>query len=611
MKNQISLIIAISILAASWQGSVLAGQRSRTPRPPSRSQPAAQPAAGAETITGRITGDSGPIEDINVVALPAGTIGTTAALNYRNSKIDRAGNFTIENLTTGRYTLRISAPGYVTEAGDLEEDGRPRYFKPGDTVTVRMMKGGVITGTVTDQSGEPVTAIAVRATRIRDSEGRRARIVTSFRPEDLMRGFETDDRGVYRIWGLEPGLYVVSAGGSSIMSFLNSDPDRGVATYHPSSPREGATEIRVTAGQEVAGVDIRHRDIRGHTISGSVLTAEVPGGFLDTAVVTLTNAATRSLETMSIALPIDNSLKFLFDGIADGEYELIAMNRPGEARGAISLPRRVTVKGADISGVDVFLRPLGALSGRIVLEPVPASLKSCKAPALASGATLVMPRLNEDDMSPADSLAAVMQLATEALPNERGEFELGALVPGSYRLDVTPPSDFYYLRAITRLTAANRVSDEPGKRGINLRPGDKLAGFTISLAPGAASLAGAVSSQPERTPIPAGLRVHLVPVDKEHADDVLRYREAAIEAGLKFSISNVAPGRYWVVLRDQPARQEQTEPRPAAWDRKQREMLREAAQSSDRIVDLQPCQKITGFAIKHRATSTPPAGNRR
>jgi hypothetical protein len=91
----------------------------------------------------------------------------------------------------------------------------------------------------------------------------------------------------------------------------------------------------------------------------------------------------------------------------------------------------------------------------------------------------------------------------------------------------------------------------------------------------------------------------------------LRYREAAIEAGLKFSISNVAPGRYWVVLRDQPARQEQTEPRPAAWDRKQREMLREAAQSSDRIVDLQPCQKITGFAIKHRATSTPPAGNRR
>jgi hypothetical protein len=74
-----------------------------------------------------------------------------------------------------------------------------------------MIKGGVITGKVVTADNDPVVAVRVRALRIRDLNGRRpARLELS--PDRL-----TDDRGIYRIFGLLPGTYLVYAGGRGLL----------------------------------------------------------------------------------------------------------------------------------------------------------------------------------------------------------------------------------------------------------------------------------------------------------------------------------------------------------------------------------------------------------
>jgi hypothetical protein len=83
----------------------------------------------------------------------------------------------------------------------------------------------------------------------------------------------TDDRGIYRIYGLLPGAYLVSAGGGGNFYALFNPYEHDVPTYAPSSTRDNASEISVTSGEET-NVDIRYRGEPGYTISGT--TAQSP-----------------------------------------------------------------------------------------------------------------------------------------------------------------------------------------------------------------------------------------------------------------------------------------------------------------------------------------------
>ena len=141
-----------------------------------------------------------------------------------------------------------------------------------DHVTVNLVKGGVITGRVTNQSGEPVIAINVSVARVRDGEGKAA-LGGGGRPAT------TDDRGIYRAYGLMAGTYLVSAD-SGMNSFPGSPYLGTVPVFHPSNTRDGATEVTMQAGGEASGIDIRYRLESGHVISGKVSGATPSGNAL-------------------------------------------------------------------------------------------------------------------------------------------------------------------------------------------------------------------------------------------------------------------------------------------------------------------------------------------
>jgi hypothetical protein len=181
----------------------------------------------------------------------------------RTVTTDSSGRFQINDLAPRPYVMRASAPGYV-QAPD--ESGNPwelKFIRPGETVLLTMVKGGVITGTVLNAQGDPLVAASVRVFRVRDSLGRRIPQEVSYTMPRL-----TDDRGIYRVYGLRPGSYLVMVGGGVSVGTFN--PYEGEApTYYPSSTRDTAMEVSVRSGEESTGIDIRYRSERGHSISGT------------------------------------------------------------------------------------------------------------------------------------------------------------------------------------------------------------------------------------------------------------------------------------------------------------------------------------------------------
>jgi protocatechuate 3,4-dioxygenase beta subunit len=159
------------------------------------------------SITGKVVSDDGrPLRNAQVLAVqPGGSF-----FNVQRTPADAEGRFELANLDPRPYRLVAHAPGYVL----LDESQRRAYHRPGSVVTLTLARGGAITGTVTDSDGRPIVYLPVRAVP-KSRAGA---------PPGLMFGgtmeTSTDDRGVYRIYGLPPGDYLVRAGGKSSTSFM-------------------------------------------------------------------------------------------------------------------------------------------------------------------------------------------------------------------------------------------------------------------------------------------------------------------------------------------------------------------------------------------------------
>ncbi len=163
------------------------------------------PVVGTGMILGQVvSGDAGtPVRRARV------NLSGAELRGQRSTVTDDEGRFVFTQLPAGRYTMNASKAGYVTIAYGAKAPGRagtPIQLADGQKLEGRpisMPKGGVVTGIVLDEYGEPSPGTPVRALRmvIRTGEKRLESAGTS----------TTDDRGMYRIYGLQPGQYVVTA----------------------------------------------------------------------------------------------------------------------------------------------------------------------------------------------------------------------------------------------------------------------------------------------------------------------------------------------------------------------------------------------------------------
>ncbi|MDX2041517.1 MAG: carboxypeptidase-like regulatory domain-containing protein [Acidobacteriota bacterium] len=548
------------------------------------------------TITGRVVTDEGtPLSGVTVML--ASYNGSAISSTLKRALTDQEGNFQFTNLAAHSYTINVTETlGYVAPSYPPNVP-RPVY-RIGENVTLRLTRGGVITGRVTYASGDPIIGVYVSAIRIRDANGAPVNIQSPF----LAR--LTDDRGVYRVYGVSAGTYIVAVNHGGATFYGQQTPFDGDApTYYPSATRDTAVEIQVQTGIESSGIDIRHRSERGFAVSGKIIGGESTGPMSFTA-----SAVIRTFPTglnAGIAIAESGTGGFSFLGLPDGEYELVAEMGSSDSDGnQLSEPRRVTVRGSDVTGIELRLMPMASIAGKVLLEPSPNVCDPKAKPSLEE-LTLISRR----EEKPTDSPALLQRYQVVLAPNDKGEFKLNRLAAGRYRIETNLPSDNWFVKAISSgasaagvrtSTAATRPANttDLAKLGALLKPGDRLTGVTVTIADGAASLRGKIAPAKDGGKLPSRLRVFLVPAEATATDDVLRYGEALTSDG-SFVFTNFAPGKYWLLAKP-VADAEPTDrmPSPVAWDAAERLKLRKAAEAAKTEIELKPCQRVKDHVLK-------------
>ena len=219
--------------------------------------------AATSTISGKVTVGGKGVWGVVVGLVISDQYRSNLRATRFRSTTDEDGNYRITNVPPGTYDVIPASPAYVaTEGRKSLIVGKNETV---ENIDIALERGGVFTGKVTDADGRPV----IEETIYVSSATTAARLF-------YVRNVRTDDRGIYRAYGIPAGSYRVSAGRDANSSFDSRRQQGGSQrTYHPSAvdPAE-ASVIEVREGNEATNVDItlvgpaRTYSARGRIING-------------------------------------------------------------------------------------------------------------------------------------------------------------------------------------------------------------------------------------------------------------------------------------------------------------------------------------------------------
>jgi carboxypeptidase family protein len=547
-----------------------------------QTQPRPTNASNTGSITGKVVNESGqPLPNASVWA---NAIGAQAA-GQQIVTSDQEGKFKLTGLQRVPYRISASMPAYLSAPRGREEQGK---YEIGESVTLVLVKGGVITGKVSTPDGEPVVAIAVRAEMTRDANGRRL---------NLWGGQEspTDDRGIYRIYGLPAGTYIVIVGGGTneySRTGINAF-DTNVPTYAPSSTRDDAAEINLRAGEELTDVDIRYRAEPGRSISGTISgTVREDGGFTLTLTSIGDGGAQRDQQLHQDA----NQREFVLTGNPDGDYYLTAQTTTQSGEWVVSDSKLIKIRGADVTGIELVMQPLASINGRVVLEETKvAECTDKQRPVFTETSVFAWHKVQEPRK---DRARFIWSLGQPVRADAEGNVKLRNLAAGEYRFVTQFSAKDWYLRSISFVATPPTKPVDAMKTWTSVKAGDRLSGLTVTLAQGAASLSGEIVAREGET-VPEKSVVYLVPVGREKADDVLRFYAAQVDGDGKVTLNNIAPGRYWILAQAAIEGAESPLMKFRLPDETETRLrLRRAAEAAKTEIELKPCQNLVDFQIK-------------
>ena len=321
------------------------------------------PVKGTSVLRGTVTAaDTGnPLRRALVRAMAQGGSGNGMATT------DADGRFEIKDLPGGRYNVTVSKAGYVmTSYGQRrpEQPGTLLEILDGTTVeklSFSLLRGGVITGTVLDEFGDPLAGAQVSALRYRYGPAGR-----QLMPSGMGAG--TDDRGVFRIYGLVPGDYYVSAvlRPPQQMMFApgSSAPTDGyAATYFPGTPNPAeASRVTVRAAQETTNISMALIAARLARVSGRAVNSR--GAPIIQGTIMARPADRMSLPVITPSITgVDGA--FQLTGLAPGTYTLMLRPRGMPGPDAEFANMRLTVGSTDIDGLVVITAP-GAIARGVI-----------------------------------------------------------------------------------------------------------------------------------------------------------------------------------------------------------------------------------------------------
>lgn len=511
--------VAVSLLLA---GTVRAGPRQDVPidnRPKNAS------------ISGCVTINHAAAAGLQVALSESTTAGL--AVQQSNARTDREGCYRFSGLAAGEYDLSVYAQAYTFPQAN-------RLGRPGKTVMIsdseqlegidfRLVRGGVITGRVTSIGAKPVIAEHVTLYKL---DEKRAAVSVVLLPSSM---FETDDRGIYRIFGLPEGRYLLSVGDSPEAGARLSGASRPFypRTFHPNVQKEAdAGIIEVSLGAETTNVDITLGDpLKTYEASGRIVDAEtgVPVPSVEYAFSAFEPDKGPVGTTFWDGKRSDTQGSFRINSLTPGKY-VILTRVPGNA--AYSEPTLIGVTG-DISGLEIKVFRSATVSGTVVYEgpPSPDTAERLQGLEIAIGVK------TENSSMPPQSFRAKIEPG--------GSFRIPGVRSGSATFGITQRGSRKHL-SITAVERRGVLLDGP----FQIASGEHIDGIKLVLTTSDGAVKGHVNV--EGGELPAGTRM-LVFVrkigNKASGDGGL----SEVDSKGNFLIESLSSGEYELILTSLPS----------------------------------------------------------
>ena len=528
---------------------------------------------GTAQITGTVlSGDTTPVPVRRATMTLTGDRGGVQLVVVT----DESGQFAFTGLPPDRYTVLAAKAGYLPSRYGSKRpggSGTPVVVADGQRVAIAMTlhKGSVLTGTVRDELGAPLPDVTVTALRyaVSTATGERgpeaATIGSSmafqnYAPDAFPGTAATDDRGVYRIYGLAPGDYVVSAsvrptrGNPTVSTDIHQvssadvqraqqllrgpgmphgagggtpigSPQRGdgpidtsrvdyAPVFHPAAIASAdATTITLGQSEERAGIDVLVRLVPTARVSGVALQSDgtpVPGAQISVmdpagsgvgySVMRLTRSAADG--TFAIA------------GINPGRYSVVGTKYPEGLSGEAT----VELAGRDVS-TPIVLAPGVTVSGRVVFEGV------SKAPSMDSVPLILWPPTVG---------GARYQMEAD------GRFAISQLPPGKYqfRINGRLPAGWVLRSAMVNGADASDIAFE-------VKPGENIDGVVVTLTDRGAEVSGRFLDAADK-PAPDYVLVVFSADRRFWVSRTRRTQQARPDANGLFVVRDLPAGEYLI-----------------------------------------------------------------
>jgi protocatechuate 3,4-dioxygenase beta subunit len=450
--------------------------------------------------------------------------GTTTIQVSHAVATDAAGQFAMAGIAPGKYRLTAERNGFIVTQYGSRGPGKAGTLltleagQKSSDLALRLTPHGVITGRVLDEEGDPVPNANVQVSRQIYAQGRK----------QLSRanGAASNDLGEYRVFGLPPGRYFVSADARQ-NPMLPQAEEEYVTTWFPrTADATAAAPIDVAPGAQLRNIDILLAKLHTVSVRGRVVSeAGGPGGGqgaprTNFSVVLSARNAMGAGGNMSHGTAVTPDGSFDFRGVTPGSYFLIVqVNAQGKnfaARMAIQ------VGGSNVEGITVPLRGGVPVSGRVRVE----------------GETT-------------QSIASVQVLLRQAeiggfvfgpSPTQQvkpdGSFQMDDVGADRYTISFTGLPEGFYVKSV-------RSSNLDVLAGGLEVAGESPAQLDVVLSPNAGQVTGTVLNPNTQKAAPATMVV-LVPQEKERRDREAFYLTATSDLSGQFKFKSVTPGEYRV-----------------------------------------------------------------
>jgi protocatechuate 3,4-dioxygenase beta subunit len=482
----------------------------------------AQPAkpAGTATLRGRVvaaeTGE--PLRKAQV------RITAPELRENRLTTTDTDGKYEFKEVVPGRYNVNASKGSHVSL-----QYGQQRPFEPGkpleilatqtlERVDFALPRGGIVTGRVLDEFGEPLPDTMVSMQRYQNFNGQR-RLVPAGRTA------MTNDIGEYRLFAIPPGQYYLSATLRSMGGMMGDSDDRSgyAPTYFPGTSNVAeAQKVTIGLGQTISDMNMALMPTRVSRVTGTAVDSQ------GRAMMGVVMAIPRNDSMMMMFGPpgqIKPDGSFVVNGLTPGRYTLQVRGGMGDGESAYA---DITVSGDDVNGIRLIASKPSVVTGRVLVDP--------------TAAQALRPSTLRLGLQPVQMDMMMMGGTPPGSVNDDLTFEMKAQ-PGKFRIALFGQMPGWSIRSV-RYHGAD-ITDA----GMEFRPNEDVADVEVELTNRVTDISGLVTNT--KGEAVRDYSVVVFPQDRDKWTPNSRYmRTARPDQDGRYKVNGLPPGEYRVIALD-------------------------------------------------------------